>query len=327
MSIRPHGKGWEVRVQHGGDRPSRTFRTYRDAQDYERRLKQRLADHRVGRAPQYSLEEALGRWLTGEASGLRSHRNLVNKVRAMYPQVRGKRLEEVVTAADEVTASGLEAGLAIGTINRRLAILRRVARLAHRKWEPAWLERDLGVKISLLSGEEPRYVQATPEQAEKLLRAARGRTRKAILWASMTGLRAGELLRVEPHHFRNGSLEVMRKTKTGKPRAVPLGPLLRPTDFPYGLTKDDLERAFRRARSDAGMPWLQFRDLRRTFGSWIVQKTRSLKAAQDLLGHTTIAITATHYAHLLEGDLRKAVRTLPNLVGHGRGRTRKKKAA
>lgn len=327
MSIRKHGSGWEVRVQHAGDRPSQTFRHYRDAQDYERRIKQRIADYRVGRTPKYSLEEALGQWLEGEAKALRSYRNLRNKVRAIYPHIRGKKLDEIVTAAEEVKAAGIKSGLAKGTINRRLAILRRVARLAHRRWEPAWLDRDLGVKISLIPGEEPRFVQASPEQAEKLLRVARGRTRKAILWAALTGLRAGELRRVEPHHFKNGSLEVTTRTKTGKPRVVPLRGRLRAQDFPYGLTGHDVGAAYREARGAAGMPWLQFRDLRRTFGSWIVQKTRSLKAAQDLLGHTTIAITAKHYAHLLEGDLRRAVRTLPDLVGQARGRGKKKKAA
>ena len=75
------------------------------------------------------------------------------------------------------------------------------------------------------------------------------------------------------------------------------------------------------------MPWLQFRDLRRTCGSWIVQRTRSLKAAQDFLGHTTIAITAKHYAHLLDEHLEEAANAMPRLAGMARGRVRKKKVA
>lgn len=327
MPIRKHGAGWEVRVQFGGpeNRPSRSFGTYRDAQDYERRLKQRIEDHRVGRTPRYSLEEALARWLEGEAKALRSHSNLVNKVRVIYPHAQGRQLVEVADVAEAVTKAGLAAGLKVATINRRLAVLRRVARLAHRKWK--WLEHDEAGRIQLLSGEEPRYVQATPEQAERLLKAAKGRTRAAILWAASTGLRKSELQRVEPHHFQGGFLSVLRKTKTGKPRRVPLQAGLRAHDFPYGLTSTEVGKDYRDARERAGMAWLQFRDLRRTFGSWIVQRTRSLKAAQDLLGHTTIAITAAHYAHLLEGDLRAAVDTLPVLAGMARGRNKKKKAA
>ncbi len=253
---------------------------------------------------------------------LQSFRNLQNKVRAIYPHIRGRSLDEAPDSAESVKAAGVADGLKPATINRRLAIIRRVARLAHRKWE--WLDKDVAARISLLPGEEPRYVQATPEQAERLLKAAKNKTREAIRWAIGTGLRSGELRRVEPHHFQNGSL-VVTKNKTGKPRSVPVAPFLRPEDFPYGLTSTNVAQHYREARSAAGMPWLQFRDLRRTFGSWIVQRTRSLKAAQDLLGHTSMQITAKHYAHLLEGDLRKAVRQ--TFAGMERGRPKKRKAA
>lgn len=324
MPIRRHGKGWEVRLQSAGQRLSRSFRSYRDAAEFERRSKQRIEDHRVGRTPHYSLEEAVTRWLTGEARALQSYRNLVDKVRAIHPHIRGRRLDEAPDAAEAVRRAGLAAGLKPATINRRLAILRRVARLAHRKWD--WLDRDVAAKITLVPGEEPRHVHATKEQVDALLARSAPKTRQAIVWASLTGLRAGELLRVQSHHFKDGSLAVYR-TKTGRPRTVPLARGLKPDTFPYGLTAHDVTRAFRQARRDAGMPWLQFRDLRRTCGSWIVQKTGSLKAAQDLLGHTTIAITARHYAHLLDEHLREAVRALPTFAGMEQGRGRKKKSA
>ena len=324
MPIRKHGKGWEVRVQFAGDRVSKSFGTFRDAQDYERRFKARVQDHRVGRTPRYSLEEAVMRWLDGEAKSLRSHRNLENKVRAILPQISGRALDEVADAADDVIRAGREAGLQPATINRRLALLRRVGRLAHRRWK--WLERDEAGRIALLPGEEPRYVQATQEQTEALLKAAAPRTREAIRWAALTGLRKGEIQAVEPHHFKGRRLDVTRN-KTGKARRVPLARGLDPEDFPYHLTDNELSRDFRLARKRAGMPWLQFRDLRRTCGSWIVQRTRSLKAAQDILGHTNIAITARHYAHLLDDHLQDAVLSLPELAGMARGRSNKKKAA
>jgi integrase len=324
MPIRKHGTGWEVRVQHAGERLSKSFSSYRDAQEYERRIKQRVEDHRVGRAPRYSLEEAVERWLDGEAKSLSSYRNLENKVRAILPHIQGKALTEADTAAAELTKAGLSAGLRPATINRRLAILRRVARLAHRKWR--WIESDVAARITLLPGEEPRYVQATEAQVDTLLEQAEPRTRQAIVWAALTGLRQGELRRVEPHHFKDGALAVYR-TKTGRPRMVPLAPGLDPDTFPYGLTSWEVTTLFRKARKAAGMEWLQWRDLRRTCGSWIVQRTKSLKAAQDILGHTTIAITAKHYAFLLDEHLRDAVKTLPRFAGMARGQKKKKKAA
>ena len=320
MPIRKHGKGWEVRVQSAGRRFSRTVATREDAVYLERQVKRRISDSRAGRLPAYSLEEALARWLSGEAKSLKSYRNLRNKVRAIYPHAKGKDLEAVVDVAESVKRDGVAASLKPATINRRLAILRRVAKLAFRQW--GWISVDLGARITLVPGEEPRRVQASPAQVRTLLMACEPALRLAVLWASLTGLRKGELIRVRPEHFKGRSLLVER-TKTGKPRMVPLAPELKPAEFPSGLTEDMLAKGFRRARERAGMPWLQFRDLRRTFGSWIVQKTKSLKLAQDLLGHTTPTITSRHYAHLLNENLREAVRQLPRLAGLAQGRKKR----
>ena len=325
MPIRRHGKGWEVRVQHGGRRLSKTVASRSDALQLEGRWRQQVNDHRAGRTPSRTLEEAIQRWLTGEARALRSYPNLVNKVRAIASFLPGRSLDDIPEVAEQVKRAGMAAGLAVATINRRLAILRRVARLAHRQWE--WLDRDLAARIRLLPGEEPRRVQGTPEQVKALMAAAAPRTRKAIVWAALTGLRKGELMRVAPESFRDGAL-VLTETKTGRPRIVPLARGLRPQNFPFHLTDNELGRDFRAARTAAGMPWLQLRDLRRTCGSWIVQRTKSLKAAQDLLGHTTIAITARHYAHLLDEHVREAVATLPRLsAGRSRGSRKRARAA
>lgn len=245
-------------------------------------------------------------------------------VRVMLPYITGRKITEIPEAAEAIKEAGIKDGLRPHTINRRLAILRRVGRIARRRWK--WLDVDVAGELEFLPGEDPRYVQATQEQAEKLLAAARGRTREAIRWAVLTGLRQGELRALKPSDFQNGAI-VLTKNKTGRPRLVPLRPELKPEAFPYGLTDNEVARDFREARKRAGMPWLQFKDLRRTFGSWIVQKTRSLALAQDLLGHSTPVITRKHYAHLLEGNLREAVNTLPNLAGMKRGQAKRKKAA
>lgn len=315
MPIRRHGKGWEVRVQHSYGRTSRSFAHRADAIEYETRLKRRIEDHRVGRVPRFSLAEAIERWLTGEAKLLRSHGKLIDQTRALYPHIEGKALDEVAQVAEAVKAAGIHGDLKPATINRRLAILRRVARLAHRQWD--WLDRDLGSKVTLLAGEEPRRQQATPEQVKALMLAASPRVRKAVVWAVLTGLRRTELQKVTPESFQGRAL-VLTETKTGRPRIVPLADGLNPKHFPFKLTPTEVSHDFRVARAAAGLDWLQFRDLRRTCGSWIVQRTGSLKAAQQLLGHSNIAVTARHYSHLLDEHLREAVATLPRLTRKAR---------
>ena len=259
----------------------------------------------------------------GEAKALKSHDNLLGKVRLLYPFLKDRGLHELPDVAAEVKASGLKAGLQPATINRRLAILRRVGKLAFRRW--GWIEQDLGSRVGLLPGEVERKVQASPAQVQTLMAAAAPDVRQAVIWAALTGMRKGELLSVDGSSFVGGGIR-LTETKTGRARLIPLAHGLRPKDFPYGLTDARLTKGFLAARKAAGMPWLQFRDLRRTCGSWIVQRTGSLKAAQDLLGHSTMTITAKHYAHLLDEHVREAVKSLPRL-GLAGLRQGKKKAA
>lgn len=324
MPIRRHGNGWEVRIQHAGRRISRTVATHRDAQTLEAQLRQRVNDHRAGRLPGYSLDEALTRWLSAEAKALKSYGSLLRKTRTILPFIQGRRLDELADVADAIIRDGIKRQSSPATVNRKLAILRRVGRLAFRQW--GWLETDYAARIKLLPGEAPRLVQATPEHAKALMLAASPRTAAAVLWASLTGLRQGELRRVKPEDFRDGAL-IVEATKGGRTRLIPLSQELNPAKFPFGLTEREVATDFRAARARAGLPWLQFRDLRRTFGSWIVQATGSLKAAQDLLGHTTPTITSRHYAHLLNQHLQAAVLTLPKLAGLTRGGPKRKKHA
>lgn len=315
MPIRRHRAGWQVRIQVGGRRIERTVGgTKAHAKAFEARLRREVVEGRVGLSTEHTIEEALARWLKGEARALKSYESLLDKVAQIRPFVVGKSLNEIADAAQAVREDGLGRGLRPATINRRLAILRRVARLAANEW--AWTDRNLGARVKLLPGERARTVSLSAEQVSELLRACPdAQTRAAVLLASLTGLREGELLRLGPQHYRSGKIVLDADTKTGRPRVIPLRRELESIarNLPIGLSYPQLRKRFESARQVAAMPWLQFRDLRRTFGSWVVQQTGSLKAAQDLLGHTTPTITAKHYAHLLDTHLSAAIAALPTL--------------
>ena len=51
-------------------------------------------------------------------------------------------------------------------------------------------------------------------------------------------------------------------------------------------------------------------DLRRTFGSWLVQAGVGIERVSELLRHSDIQVTARVYAHLRTGDLVEAAETL-----------------
>jgi integrase len=318
MPVRRHGRGWEARVQHAGERISKTLGNRADAFEWERTVRARFNDCQLGRTPRYSIEEALERWLIGEAKLLKSARDLRNKVREMYPHLQGKPLSAIVDVAEAVKSTGIVAGLAPATINRRLAVLRRVANLAYRQW--GWLDKGLGERIRLLPGERQRHRYLAPAEVQRLAAAAPGkRVRQAILLAAMSGLRKGELLALKATDRVDGALS-LPNTKSGRPRVVPLPPEVVDIPLPLGLSVDELRKGFDVARARSGFVDVRFHDLRHTYASWLIQAGVSLVAVRDLLGHSSLTVTG-RYAHLGTEHLRAAVDRLPR-IGRARGRRR-----
>ena len=133
--------------------------------------------------------------------------------------------------------------------------------------------------------------------------------RDAIMLAALTGLRRGELLALQPEDRRDGAL-VLKDTKNGRPRIVPLPPEAVGIRLPIKLSPDGLEWGFREARRKAKMAHVRFHDLRHTYASWLVQSGASLTVVRDLLGHSSLAVTS-RYAHLAHEHLREAIKGLP----------------
>ena len=317
MPIRRHGNGWEVRIQHGGRRYSKTVATRSDAQYLEARLRQRVNDTRAGRVSSHTLEEALERWLLEEFPRLKSQQSHRSLVKAILPYCAGRGLSDVAEVAEAIRTEGGKRGLASAPINRRLALVKRIAKLSYRRWH--WLENDLGAKIELLPGEVRRTEWVTPAQAKSLIVAAKSpKIKEAIRWAVLTGLRRGEMLSLRPDHFRGRVIYLQGDlTKSGKPRTVPVPPELDPRHFPFDLGKTELSKGFQAARKRAQLPHIRFHDLRRSFGTWLVQRRADPAVVRDLLGHSNTSMTSRYLGTDLT-QLQKAMKTLPSM-GLSRG--------
>ncbi|OIR02575.1 putative prophage phiRv2 integrase [mine drainage metagenome] len=303
MPVRKRGDRWHVRLQIGGQRIERSLgpsATKADALDYEARIRRDLIAGKTGKTKPRTIEDALVRWLQGEAATLKSYGNLLSKVRALQPFAAGRKLEAIVTVSEEVKAAGIKDGLSPATINRRLAILRRLANLAHQQW--GWLDQPLGSRIKLLRGERARHVYLTPDQVETLAdHCEHPGVALAIRLVARTGMRETELLRADT--IFDGCI-VIEESKNGRPRLVPVPADMPGLTLPIGITYATLRTFFERARSAAGMPHVRFHDLRHTAASWWAQAGANLAVIRDLLGHANLAVTS-RYAHLMTADLKR----------------------
>jgi integrase len=317
MAIRKRGARYQIRIRLGsGQRLEKTLpsgATRRDAVDAEATLRRAAIDDAAGRKPRALIDAALDKWVAEGASQLRSYeKDLRYRVAVLREHTKGRYLDELGDVAASVKRTGLTLNLKAASINRYLSILKRIGNLAA-KWK--WVEHPLGHQIEKLPGEEERHVYLTKEEVTKLCKHADWRLIDLIRFLALTGLRRGEALGLTPESVRDGYVRLTARTKSGRPRAIPLtreAAAIAKRRLPWELSVPNINRLFNEARVAAGMRHVRAHDLRHTFASWILQSGGSLTAVRDLLGHSSLAVTSK-YAHLASEHLQQAVSNLPRL--------------
>lgn len=313
MPVYKRGARWHYRLQVGGQEFSGSAGsagTRADAIALEAKVRADILAGRLGKAPSKTVDDAIRRWLAEDASRLKSYKTMLSVSRGTMQFTAGVPLARITDAAHALKAAGIQAGKAVATINRHLAMLRRVANLAH-QW--GWLTEPVGARIKLLPGEVKRHVYLTPAEVDHLADCCEHpRVADAIRLAARTGLRESELLRADTVH--DDCIVVNAEhSKTGRPRLVPMPPDMPAATLPLGITYNTLRTYFERARIKADMPHVRIHDLRHTYASWMAQSGVTLTVLRDLLGHTSFAET-TRYAHLYTGDLKAAVETMARRI-------------
>lgn len=276
-------------------------------------------------------------WLAGPAKGHAKHDALVGSVkkRIVTSAIGDVRADRVTRALLEQWMTGLEAaGYAPRTVNHARAHLSAIFNAAIRAGKvtvanPVTTTKTRKVKkahLETLTLAEVRALLATVEDP----------TRAIYACALFTGMRRGEMwaLRKDCVDLDAGVITVRAsnergQTKSGKVRLVPIHPELRPhlarimlayvspLVFPQPRTGEmrsasskssrDLQAALKRAGINRK---LRFHDLRHTAATLLLQAGVDLKLVSQLLGHSSIALTADTYAHMLVDDVRRGMERL-----------------
>jgi len=299
-------KLWRCQLQKNGRRISTTARTREEAEQLEAGFRRDLFLSRIGERPRRTVEEALLRWIEHDVPHLKSRKQTESHARALLGFVEGRPIESIGEAWQAYRVGS--GNLSNSTLNRRGAILRRVANLAH-KW--GWTDNPLGARIELLPENPHRQVYLTRERFGRLIAACTYRPAKdAMLIAAYAGLRLGEIMRLQPEDIVRGAITV-RPGKTGRARTVPIhhaiAAALKRLPLPCGWRW--ILRHFERARAATGLAHVRFHDLRHTNASWLIQSGADPVTVRDLLGHSSLAVTG-RYSHLTTAHLKKAVRRL-----------------
>lgn len=199
------------------------------------------------------------------------------------------------------------------TINRSLACAKKGLHLA---WRQRLIPENYGLRIEPVAVNNKREVFLTVEQVKKIASFCTPIAQAAIWAALLTGARRGELFQIERAHIGRDTITFpASNTKTLRMRVIPIIPALRPwlKYFPLEMTLYGVQSAWRRARVKAGMPHVNFHDLRHSCASIMLGLGVDLYTISKILGHANVQ-TTQRYAHLQVDAQRAALDKLSQLV-------------
>jgi integrase len=197
---------------------------------------------------------------------------------------------------------------AVATVNREMALLRRMLNVAVRE---GWLTRNpfnAGEPLIVPADECRRERILTREEEERLLAECAGRRahlRPLVVCALDTGMRRGELLKLlwQEVDFEEGVIHVRAfNTKTMRARLVAMsarvesglrelfGRAADPAGPVFGGVKE-VKKGFDTARRRAGLSDVRFHDLRHTAATRLVGGHIPLSEVGRVLGHTQPSTT------------------------------------
>jgi integrase len=221
--------------------------------------------------------------------------------------VEGKRATDTRAVVAAIKRD-LRPHYAPGTINRSLGALSKALADA---WERGETDTDYSGLVKRVPDEHTaRKVTLSLEDVRRLADCASENVRVAIWAALLTGCRRGEILKARPEDIGTDTMRVLAgNTKTLRYREVPIIAAARPwlARLPIPINFEGVKSGFARARVKAGMPHVQYRDLRRSCGTILLQSGAPMHVVSQILGHTSVTVTERHYAFLADSQKRDAM--------------------
>ena len=304
----------------GFGRLSESCRTT-DLKEAERFLIHRLEEIRLaevyGVRPTRTFEQAAVKYIEDYQSKRSIERDVI-ALKIVMPFIGKLPLDRVHNdALVKFKQDRRKAGRMAGTINKELAVVRRILNLAARVWRhpngQTWLPAP--PLLEMEKGPARRPYPISWEEQGRLFRELPAHLERIALFAVNTGCRSGEICRLSwewevavPEVDDSVFIVPDTVAKNGQERIVVLNRIARKVVegergkhpgivFTYHGNRLSRVRnhAWKKARDRAGLPEVRVHDLRHTFGHRLRAAGVSFEDRQDLLGHKSARIT-THYS-------------------------------
>lgn len=339
MSTRKINNAWYVDFRFNRRRYRRRSpeNSKRGAEAFEVLLKSKLMQGESISAerekPKHTLESFAPDWLenyvrvNAKPSGYRTKESVMRV--HLLPFFGKKELGEITNRDIEAyKAKKLKEKYHPKTVNDQVSVLSRCLEVA--------IEWDLiesKPRIKRLKQPQPKTDRLNHDELERLLEdMEEPMWNRMVIVAVNTGMRLGELLGLHWSDVDFGKRQiavsksmvrgVISTPKNNKTRYIGMNRIVfdalqsvsshgRVFDVPNAdhITYDRTRRAIHRICKRTGVRKIGWHILRHTFASRLAEKGVPLRVVQDLMGHSTIAMTE-RYAHLMPSSLNSAVTVL-----------------
>lgn len=240
----------------------------------------------------------------------------LKRIREYFKSINDLR-EITPLTIQKLRAERLKEGVSKVTTNREIALLKKMFNIAI---EESYLEENPTKRIKLYSElDTVRDRVLSEEEQPRLFSELAEHVRLFIFTALHTGMRHGELLSLKWCNvdFEKRIIKV-EKTKSKRVRFIPINSMLfdvlvklkakkgqEQCVFPFKGVRTAFEGACRRA----GLDDLTFHDLRRTFGTRLLEAGVDIVTISKLYGHSNVLVTQ-RYLHPKDSLSKEAVELL-----------------
>ena len=257
-------------------------------------------------------------YLTVERKNWKSDGYRLNKLNEHFKELEFKEITS--QEVRRFKKARIAEGNSERTVNRYLALLKRMFNIAI---QDGYAKENPVKRVKFFSEKDTQRERVlTKDEEERLLTECPGHLKQVILTALHTGMRKGEILNLKWIKVNLEKKEiVVERTKSRKTRTIPINLVLhelmasmkkqsggRDYVFPFKSIRTAFENACKRA----GIKDLTFHDLRRTFGTRLLESGIDIVTIQRLYGHSNPLVTQM-YLHPQDELSKEAVECLvPN---------------
>lgn len=283
---------------------------------------------KAGLAPEVEIEDGFKRYLLDLPESARD--DAEGKIDLTREWTKGRNLSEIVDANDDMVRDMKKRGYSPATINRRMAILRRIARQAHenRQWwladvdsglVPVKLVRPIWVHIKELpGGKNARHsaLQSIEEAAALIAACENDVVKDWITISLLTGFRLSEVLKIGRDYavdFRNKTIVIpLGKQKNRQFSTTPMLPDIKGLPSmaeavrrcPLSVCSTTILKHVKLAAEKIGSE-ITPHSIRRSTGHILLKAGVDMAIISKILRHSDLKITMAHYAHVTV-DMKRA---------------------